>query len=102
MFPLKYPHGSSQSTKYSSSEKTTRPDAIRAAACYGWICIKKAERVAWRQILRWVQAQYAMIETGMVQPAEVFLAYMVNPATNRTLFDHMIETQFKALPPSRQ
>ena len=33
----------------------------------------KARRVAWRQLLRWVQAQLAMIETGMVRPEEVFL-----------------------------
>lgn len=59
---------------------------------------EKAERVAWRQLLRWVQAQNAMIDTGMVQPGEVYLAYMVNPGTNRTLFEHMLDTQFKALP----
>lgn len=35
----------------------------------------QAERVAWRQLLRWVQAQVAMIQTGMVEPAEVFLPY---------------------------
>jgi len=28
---------------------------------------EQAERVAWRQLLRWVQAQLAMIDTGMVQ-----------------------------------
>lgn len=36
---------------------------------------EKAERVAWRQLLRWVQAQNAMLETGMVQPMEVYTAY---------------------------
>lgn len=63
---------------------------------------QKAERVAWRQLLRWVQAQNAMIDTGMVQSGEVYLAYMVNPGTNQTLFDHMLSTQFKALPPARE
>ena len=61
---------------------------------------EKAERVAWRQLLRWVQAQLAMIDTGMVQPAEVFLAYMVHGPTGQTLFQHMMETRFKALPPA--
>ena len=61
----------------------------------------QAERVAWRQLLRWVQAQNAMIEVGMAQAGEIYLAYLVNPGTNQTLFNHMLETQFKALPAGR-
>lgn len=59
---------------------------------------EKAERIAWRQLLRWVQAQNAMIETGMVQAGEVFFAYSVHPQTGQTLFEYALETQFKALP----
>ncbi len=59
---------------------------------------EQAERVAWRQLLRWCQAQLALIETGMVQAAEVFMPYIVvNAATNQTLFQRMQETQFKML-----
>lgn len=62
----------------------------------------QSERVAWRQLLRWVQAQNAMIETGMVQPMEVFTAYWIppgqDPGNERTLFQNLIERQFKALP----
>lgn len=36
-----------------------------------------ARRVAWRQIKRWVEAQLALIETGMVKTEEVFLPYAV-------------------------
>lgn len=58
----------------------------------------QAERVAWRQLLRWVQSQLAMIDTGMVQAAEVFMPYIViNANTNQTLFQRMQETQFKML-----
>jgi|SRR5579862_635226 len=57
----------------------------------------KAERVAWRQLLRWVQAQNAMIETGMVQAAEVYMPYMVVHASGQTLFQHMSGSQFKML-----
>jgi hypothetical protein len=39
----------------------------------------QAERVAWRQLLRWVEAQLAMIEVGMVKPAEVYTPYRVMP-----------------------
>lgn len=62
--------------------------------------LAKAERVAWRQLLRWVQAQNAMIECGMVYSAEVFFAYHVDPRTGQTLFEYALETQFKALPPA--
>lgn len=36
---------------------------------------QQARRVAWRQLLRWTQAQLAMIEVGMVEAGEVFFAY---------------------------
>jgi hypothetical protein len=66
---------------------------------------EKAERVAWRQLLRWVQAQNAMIETGMVRPMEVFTAYWIppgqEPGSERTLFEGLIERQFKALPSAK-
>ena len=46
---------------------------------------EKAERVAWRQALRWLQAQLAMIECGMVEPAEVFLPYLLHGS--RTVYE---------------
>ncbi len=58
----------------------------------------QAERVAWRQLLRWVQAQNAMIETGMVQAVEVYLPYVVVHSSGQTLFQRMNENQFKMLP----
>ena len=44
----------------------------------------RAKRVAWRQLLRWVQAQLALIETGMVRPEEVYAPYRLLP-DGRTL-----------------
>ena len=52
---------------------------------------EQAERVAWRQLLRWIEAQIAMIETGMVKTDEVFLPYVAT-ATGQTLYEHFIET----------
>jgi len=57
----------------------------------------QAERVAWRQLLRWVQAQMAMIEVGMVRAEEVYAPYMLQ-RDGRTLFELLAEAQFKALP----
>jgi hypothetical protein len=65
--------------------------------------MEQAQRIAWRQLLRWVQAQLAMIDTGMVRTEEVFMPYIVvNPATNQTLFERMQETQFKMLEAPKQ
>lgn len=53
--------------------------------------LEQAERVAWRQLLRWIQAQLAMIETGMVQSAEVFMPYIeVRPGV--TAFDAAVKS----------
>jgi hypothetical protein len=41
--------------------------------------LAQAERVAWRQLLRWIEAQLGMVETGMAQAEEVFLPYLVSP-----------------------
>lgn len=38
--------------------------------------MEQAKRVAWRQLYRWIQAQVALIETGMVQASEVFYPYL--------------------------
>lgn len=46
----------------------------------------QAERVAWRQLLRWVQAQLALIDTGMVEAAEVFSPYLQLP-TGQLLYE---------------
>lgn len=38
----------------------------------------QAERVAWRIVKDWVEAQMAILESEMVQIDEIFLPYMVN------------------------
>ncbi len=58
---------------------------------------EQAERVAWRQLLRWVEAQLAMIACGMVSTQEVFLPYAIQ-RDGRTLFQVVQEHQFKTLP----
>ena len=56
----------------------------------------QAERVAWRQLLRWTEAQLAMIEVGMVKPDEVYAPYMLH-RDGRTLYQVLTATKFKAL-----
>lgn len=45
-----------------------------------WECQDKeqANRIGWRQILRWLQAQFALMEVGMVDIKEIFLPYCWN------------------------
>lgn len=47
---------------------------------------EQAERIAWRQLLRWVQAQNALIQCKMAEAGEVYMAYAVAPGSNRTMF----------------
>ena len=46
----------------------------------------QAERVAWRIIKDWVEAQMAILESEMVQMDEIFLPYMVNNS-GQTVFE---------------
>lgn len=47
---------------------------------------EQAERVAWRIVKDWVEAQMAILESEMVQMDEIFLPYMVNEK-GQTLFE---------------
>lgn len=47
---------------------------------------EQAERVAWRIVKDWVEAQMAILESEMVQLDEIFLPYMIG-AGGQTLFE---------------
>lgn len=47
---------------------------------------EQAERVAWRILKDWVEAQMAILESQMVQMDEIFLPYMMNNS-GQTLFE---------------
>jgi hypothetical protein len=57
----------------------------------------QATRVAWRQLLRWVQVQLAMIQLGMVEFAQVFLAYMQESERGETVWNALRESRFKQI-----
>lgn len=65
----------------------------KRANLHGWSPAKrregiqlKAKRVAWRQILRWIEAQLALVDTSMVKIEEVFFPYIQAP-DGETLFE---------------
>ena len=57
---------------------------------------ESATRIAWRQIYRWLEAQFALINLGMTEAAEVFLPY-IQTKPNRTLFDEFKESGLRML-----
>lgn len=57
--------------------------------------LDRAREVAWRTIKDWLDAQMAIIDTGQVKPAEVFLPYAIQPS-GQTLFE-TFENQQKQL-----
>jgi len=54
---------------------------------------EQAYRVAWRNILDWVQAQMALLEIEMARIEEVFLPYMVTKS-GETFFEATQRTHF--------
>lgn len=53
----------------------------------------QAKRVAWRQILRWIQAQMAIVETGMVKIQEVFFPY-IQDKSGQTIYEKLESRNF--------
>lgn len=53
----------------------------------------QAERVAWRIVKDWVEAQMAILESEMVQMDEIFLPYMVN-GEGQTMFQMYRNNQY--------
>lgn len=59
---------------------------------------EQAGRVAWRIIKDWVEAQLALVEAEQAEMIEVFLPYVQDPKTGKTMYKTMLETgQFKQL-----
>lgn len=58
--------------------------------------IKQAKRTAWRQILRWVEAQLALVNTNMVKIQEVFMPY-IQVNIKQTLYEKLEEEKFKMI-----
>jgi hypothetical protein len=59
---------------------------------------EQAERVAWRIIKNWLEAQLAIIETGMVAFHQIMLPYMHAGDDGLTVFQVMEAVELKSLP----
>lgn len=56
-----------------------------------------AERVAWRIVKDWIDAQMAFLESGQAAMDEIFLPYMVD-RTGETLYQSLSTNKLKLLP----
>jgi hypothetical protein len=60
----------------------------------------QAKRIGWRILKDWVDSQLALVEIGMAQMEEVFMPYLYNPLTKKTLYEVSAGRQFQNLLPS--
>ena len=57
----------------------------------------QAERVSWRILKDWVEAQLALIESGQAEMGQVFMPYAVMAADGRTMYELFLENNQKRL-----
>lgn len=64
----------------------------------------RARRVAWRQILRWCEAQFALIATGMVKTDEVFMPYIITqtPEGEQSMYQLVAKSQYMLADKSKE
>ena len=58
---------------------------------------QQAIRTSWRILKDWVEAQMALLETGMVTMDEIFLPYMLSGG--QTFYQALVAGEFRALNP---
>lgn len=63
-----------------------------------YVTPEQAANVAWRIVKDWIEAQMALLETGMVQMEEIFLPYLVTSG-GRTMYQVMVGTRFQLTGP---
>lgn len=74
----------------SSYQRSSRQEYERKTA-------EQAERVAWRIVKDWTEAQLALIETGQAEMAQVFLPYMQSQ-NGHTMYELWLDSHQKQLP----
>lgn len=81
-FQIDTPNGSRGIKLPANAEPVRRVLAKQKVKCD----VEQSERVAWRIIKDWVEAQMAILESEMVQMDEIFLPYMLN-SKGQTVFE---------------
>lgn len=84
--PIKLPAKIDECYKVLCAEKASGTKNIKATH-------EQAERVAWRILKDWIEAQMALLDIHMVKFEEIFMPYIVD-AQGKTLFEKLEERQF--------
>ena len=84
--PVKLPVRTEECLEVLKKEKASGTKSIKATK-------EQAERVAWRILKGWVEAQMALLDINMVQLQEIFLPYIELPDGN-TIYQTLEQKQF--------
>ena len=84
--PIKLPAKINECLKVLENEKKKGTKNVKATK-------EQAERVAWRILKDWVEAQMALLDIQMVKFEEVFMPYIVD-VQGKTLFERLEERHF--------
>ncbi len=57
--------------------------------------IEQARRIMWRILLDWIDSQMTMVQIGQKELIEIFLADVCGIDNNKTVFENLIESDFK-------
>lgn len=76
----------------SAVEKTLKKQFSRGK----FVTTEQATRVAWRILKDWIEAQLALIETGMVTVEQVFLPY-AQDSKGQTVYEWFLDRKFDKL-----
>ena len=55
---------------------------------------EQAKRTAWRVAKAWLEAQFALIDSGMAELQEIMLPYLIQGPDEPTLYERLSETGF--------
>ena len=59
-----------------------------------WGNEEQARRVGWRILIDWLDSQLALLSVQMVKVEEIFLPYIYDPVSKKTMFQIMEEKKF--------
>lgn len=93
---FKLPNRSEGVCKAILKDKPYGPNHRVSKAAYEKRVKEQAERVSWRIVKDWVEAQLALIESGQAEMGEVFMSYALRE-DGRTMYQLFVENNQKQL-----
>ena len=78
---------------------TLKKQWILRKVAHRYVNGEQAERVAWRIIKDWLEAQMAILETGMVKLEQIFLPYALT-SSGQTFYERLSQSGYQ-LPPGK-